>query len=87
MNEKYISLYALCSCDRASWVKREERKPTRRNNIDGLLSIMDVDYCQYLNMFRAICIYFNPCGGLNIKRLKIIWDGGILKPIVYKKLY
>ena len=25
-------------------LKREERKPTRCNNIDGLLSIMDVDY-------------------------------------------
>jgi len=25
-------------------VWREERKPTRCNNIDGLLSIMDVDY-------------------------------------------
>ena len=25
-------------------VKREERKPTRCNNIDGLLSIMDVGY-------------------------------------------
>jgi len=25
-------------------VKREERKPTRCNNIDDLLSIMDVDY-------------------------------------------
>jgi len=24
--------------------KHEERKPTRCNNIDGLLSIMDVDY-------------------------------------------
>jgi len=26
------------------FMKREERKPTRCNNIDGLLSIMDVDY-------------------------------------------
>ena len=43
----------LCSCDRASWVKREERKPTRRNNIDDLLSIVDVDYWHCLNMFRA----------------------------------
>ena len=25
-------------------LKREERKPTRCNNIDGLLSIMDVGY-------------------------------------------
>jgi len=25
-------------------IMREERKPTRCNNIDGLLSIMDVDY-------------------------------------------
>ena len=25
-------------------MKREERKPTRCNNIDGLLSIMDVGY-------------------------------------------
>ena len=33
--------------------KREERKPTRCNNIDGLLSIMDVGYWQCLNMFRA----------------------------------
>ena len=31
----------------------EERKPTRCNNIDGLLSIMDVGYWQCLNMFRA----------------------------------
>jgi len=37
-------LYALCSCDRASWAKREERIPTRCNNIDVLLSIPDVDY-------------------------------------------
>jgi len=36
----------------------EERKPTRCNNINGLLSIMDVDYWQCLNMFRAsICPY------------------------------
>ena len=27
-----------------SLVKREERKPTRCNNIDDLLSIVDVDY-------------------------------------------
>jgi len=26
------------------YMKREERKPTRCNNIDGLLSIMDVGY-------------------------------------------
>ena len=43
----------LCSCDRASWVKREERKPTRCNHIDDLLSIVDVDYWHCLNMFRA----------------------------------
>ena len=41
---KKVFFPALCSCDRASWVKREERKPTRCNNIDGLLSIMDVGY-------------------------------------------
>ena len=29
----------LCSCDRASWVKRRERIPTRCNNIDI--------YCQF----------------------------------------
>ena len=34
----------LCSCDRASWAKREERIPTRCNNIDDLLSIADIDY-------------------------------------------
>jgi len=34
----------ICSCDSASLVKREERKPTRCNNIDDLLSIMGVDY-------------------------------------------
>jgi len=32
---------------------REERKPTRWNNIDDLLSIVDVDYWHCLNMFRA----------------------------------
>jgi len=43
----------LCSCDRASWAKREERIPTRCNNIDDLLPIADVD-CDYsLDMFRA----------------------------------
>jgi len=47
------NLHALCSCDCASWAKREERIPTRCNNIDDLLSIPDViiDYC--LDMFRA----------------------------------
>ena len=36
----------LCTCSVgfSKFVKREERKPTRCNNIDGLLSIMDVDY-------------------------------------------
>ena len=34
-------------------VKREERKPTRCNNIDDLLSIVVVDYWHCLNMFRA----------------------------------
>jgi len=34
-----------------------------------------------------VCTYWNPCDGLGIKRLKIIWDGGILKPILYKRLY
>ena len=33
--------------------KREERKPTRCNNIDDLLSMVDVDYWHCLNMFRA----------------------------------
>ena len=41
---KYTMMWSLCSCDRASWAKREERIPTRRNNIDDLLSIPDVDY-------------------------------------------
>jgi len=44
---------AICSCDRASWAKREEKIPTRCNNIDV--------YCQFqmlitdysLNMFRT----------------------------------
>jgi len=38
---------------------RERTIPTDRcNNIDGLLSIMDVDYWQCLNMFRAsLCPY------------------------------
>jgi len=31
----------------------EERKPTRCNNINDLLSIVDVDYLHCLNMFRA----------------------------------
>ena len=33
-----------CVSSKHSTVKREERKPTRCNNIDDLLSIMDVDY-------------------------------------------
>jgi hypothetical protein len=33
-----------------------------------------------------LCTYWNLCNGLSIKRLKIIWDGGILKPTVYKRL-
>ena len=37
-------MYVLCSCDRASWAKHEERIPTRCNNINDLLSIPDVDY-------------------------------------------
>ena len=41
-----IVCYPLCSCDRASWAKREERIPTRCNNIDDLSSIVDVDYWQ-----------------------------------------
>jgi len=32
---------------------REERKPTRCDNIDDLLSIVDVDYWHCHNMFRA----------------------------------
>jgi len=44
---------ALCSCDRASWAKREERIPTRCNNIDDLLSIPDVIIDYSLDMFRA----------------------------------
>jgi len=38
------NLVVLCSCDRASSAKREERIPTRCNNIDDLLSIPDVYY-------------------------------------------
>ena len=33
------------------------------------------------------CIYWNLCDGLSTKRLKIIRDGRILKPVVYKRLY
>ena len=36
-----------------SGFNRKERKPTRCNNIDDLLSIVDVDYWHCLNMFRA----------------------------------
>jgi len=50
---KTLPVLTLCSCDRASWVKREERKPTRCNNIDDLFPIVDVDYWHCLNMFRA----------------------------------
>jgi len=44
---------AICCCDRASWAKREERIPTRCNNMDDLLSIqmLIIDYS--LDMFRA----------------------------------
>jgi len=39
-------------------------------------------------MWNAIvCVYWNLCGCLSIKRLKIIWGGVILKPTVYKRLY
>jgi len=50
LNKITQNIGALCSCDRASWVKRGERKPTRYNNIDDLLSIVDVDYWHCLNM-------------------------------------
>jgi len=43
-NTNNCGLSFLCSCDRASWAKREERIPTRCKNIDDLLSIPDVDY-------------------------------------------
>jgi len=57
LRHTYIAC-VLCSCDRASWVKREERKPTRCNNIDDLLSVVNVDYWHCLNMFRAsLCPY------------------------------
>ena len=39
-----LNFLALCSCDRASGAKREERIPTRCNKINDLLSILDVDY-------------------------------------------
>jgi len=41
---KKLTPQTLCSCDRASWAKREESIPTRCNSIDDLLSIPDVDY-------------------------------------------
>jgi len=47
-NPEYHSVnipYTLRSRDRASWAKREERIPTRCNNINDLLSVPDVDYC------------------------------------------
>jgi len=37
-------VHAYIHTYRQTDVKREERKPTRCNNIDGLLSIMDVGY-------------------------------------------
>ena len=40
--------------------ERKERKPTRCNNIDDLLSIVDVDFWHCLNMFRA---YLCPSSG------------------------
>jgi len=76
--------HALCSCDRASWVKREERKPTRCNNIDDLLSIVNVDYWHCLNMFRAtLC----PSSG---ERPRVTACGVYLLSTVYRlrvKLY
>jgi len=50
-------LQTLCSCDRASWAKREERIPTRCNNTDDLLSIVDVDYWQ---QSRHVSVIFMP---------------------------
>jgi len=38
------SVVFLCPRANVELVKRVERKPTRCNNIDGLLSIMDVGY-------------------------------------------
>ena len=52
----------VCDSTNINTIKREERKPTICNNIDGLLSIMDVGYWQCLNMFRAsLC----PSSGVN----------------------
>jgi len=42
--EKVNALKASFYQRKHNGVKREERKPTRCNNIDGLLSIMDVGY-------------------------------------------
>jgi len=39
-----ILKFSIKEANHISGLKREERKPTRCNNIDDLLSIMDVDY-------------------------------------------
>jgi len=47
----------LCSCDLASWAKREERIPRRCNNINDLLSTPDVDYWL---LSRHVSVIFMP---------------------------
>jgi len=39
-----VCIWNIFLVKKDSYVKREERKPTRCNNIDDLLSIVDVDY-------------------------------------------
>ena len=51
--KKLAKLRDISEETRTLITKREERKPTRCNNIDDLLSIVDVDYWHCLNMFRA----------------------------------
>jgi len=42
--------YPKYVCWKTEWMMREERTPTRCNNIDDLLSIVDVDYRQHLQL-------------------------------------
>jgi len=57
-------LSSLCSCDRASWVKREERKPTRCNNIRGRWFIVNCG-CWLLTLSQHVS---------GIKMPETCWD-------------